>query len=185
MAHDQNPGRKDENRKAVMNMYALFAVTVILMLLPYLSAALLSLAFLLVTLSLAYRLRGGADDHSFAQAHARYMVRTIWVSGLIALIGVIIASVYMLGGIQYAPFEACANELAAKGAAWAESAGYDAVYAIIEPCVPGFIETNKILLLGAVLISGGPVLIYSGYRFGRGLARAAKGYTPPAGNGWL
>jgi hypothetical protein len=69
--------------------------------------------------------------------------------------------------------------------AWIETAGIYETYTVVQPCIHGFIETNKTLLIHAVIIAGGPVLIYMGYRFYKGLSRALKGYMLAENKNWF
>ena len=180
-----NTAREARVHKAVLNVYALFGVSIVLSLVPLASAALFSMIFLAAALFWAYSLKNSAEAHSFGHIHSVFIIRTIWISGFFALITTVIAGAYMLAGLNHAPFASCASALADKGVQWIETAGMNEVYSVIEPCIHGFIENNKILLINAVLIAGGPVLIYMGYRFYKGLSRAVKGYTLPENKSWF
>jgi uncharacterized membrane protein len=177
---------RDKNvRKSVVNLYAIFGVSIILSILPFASAAFLSLVFFVIVLVCAYRVRKSATEHAFGHSHAVFIIRTIWISGLFALVTTAVASAYMLSGINYAPFESCSNALVEKGVAWIEAAGMKEVYTLIQPCIHDFFNINKTLIINAVIIAGGPVLIYMGYRFYKGLNRAIKGYMLAENKDWF
>lgn len=180
-----NNAAEDRLQKSVLNLYAMFGASCILSVLPYPSAAFLSLVFFVVVLSWAYSIRKSAKAHSFAWIHADYLIRTIWVSGLFALITTVIAGIYVTNGLNHAAFDACANDLASKGPEWIAAAGYQGIYDVIQPCIHGFIALNETLLINGVIIAGGPVLIYMGYRLYKGLHKALGGYILPENKNWF
>ena len=59
------------------------------------------------------------------------------------------------------------------------------VYALVEPCVGIFIDSNKTLLMNSVLIAGGPLILYMAYRMVKGLTRAMKGYRLTNSKTWF
>lgn len=176
---------KPEGQKTILNLYAAFGVSVILSLLPSFSAALLSAVFFIGVLVAGYSIRGKAEHGSLVENHATFVIRTMWIAALLSLVTTGIATAYMMGRIDYFMFDPCANTLAGKGIAWMESAGVMEVYAIIEPCVAPFLDTNKTLLMNALLIAGGPVIIYMTYRIAKGVGRAMKGYRLANPKSWI
>jgi len=174
-----------KEQKSILNLYAVFGVSLILSVLPNIAAAILSLVFFVGVLIAAYAIRKKNEEHSLGENHATYIIRTLWISAFISLITTAIATGYMMNGIDYSTFEPCANTLANKGVAWMESAGTMAVYAVIEPCVESFIGFNKTLLMNSVIIAGGPIIIYMAYRMVKGLSRAMRGYRISSPKSWL
>ena len=172
-------------RKAILNLYGALAASLVLSVLPFVAAAVLSTVFFIGVLIAAYAIRKKAQDHSFCENHATYIIRTLWIAALLSLVTIGIAGAYMMGGIDYAPFESCANMLASKGIAWIESASTMAIYAVVAPCIDGFMNGNRVLLLNAVLIAGGPLMAYLAYRLIKGVARAGKGYRLLDAKTWL
>lgn len=178
-------GSQTNGQKAVLNLYAAFGVSLILSILPNMTAAGLSLVFFLGVLIGAYIVRSKFEDHSFAENHATFLIRTLWISAFLSLITTGIATFYMMGGIEYRVFQPCADDLAGKGVAWIESAGMMDVYAIIEPCVKPFLNLNQTLLINSALIAGAPLILYMAYRMVKGLSRAIKGYRLSDAKTWF
>jgi uncharacterized membrane protein len=174
---------ENTNTKTLMNLYALFGVSCVLTVLPFVSAALLSLVFLLAVLVWAYGLRKRSAEGTVERTHAAFIIQTIWVSGAVAVATTVASAIYMTARIDHAPFESCALALTNKGTEWIETAGYAEVYAVIQPCIDGFVAANMPTLILAVLIAGGPPLAYMAYRFFKGISRALKSVPAPAG--WL
>lgn len=176
---------KPEGQKTILNLYAAFGVSVILSVIPSFSAALLSAFFFIGVLIAGYSVRGKVEHGSLVENHATFVIRTMWIAAFLSLITTGIATTYMLGRIDYFMFDPCANALAAKGIAWVENAGMMDIYAVIEPCVAPFIDSNYILLKNALLIAGGPPVLYMVYRIAKGVGRAMKGYRLANPKSWI
>jgi len=174
-----------EGQKYILNLYAAFGVSLILSVLPYMSAAILSLVFFLGVLVGSYAVRKKVDEHSLAENHATYIIRTLWISAFISLVTTGLATAYMLGGIDYSTFQPCANKLANNGVEWMENASMMAVYTLMQPCLDNFLGSNKTLLTNAVIIAGGPIVVYMAYRMVKGLSRAMKGYRLSNPKSWI
>lgn len=179
------PDHETAGQKAVLNLYAAMGVTIILSILPFASAALAASVFFIGVLSAAYMLRGKAALESFLENHATYIIRTLWISSLFAGITITLASFYMVGNIDYAPFESCAQKLSGMGLAAAESASFMQIYPYIEPCVDAFVSANHTVFINMTIIAGGPVIVYMAYRFFYGLSRARGGYRLANVKSWL
>ena len=176
---------KPQGQKVILNLYAAFGVSIILSFIPMVSAALLSFVFFLGVLIAAYQYRKKSEEHSLLENHATYIIRTLWITAFLSLITTAAATAYMMRGIDYALFDSCAQALANKGVTWMENAGMADVYAVIEPCVEPFIRSNKTLLINAVIIAGGPLVLYMFYRLAKGVSRAIKGYRLSNAKSWL
>ena len=175
---------QNTQHKAILNMYGLFGASMILSIIPSLTAMTLSLLFFSVLLVMSYALRNKAEPKSLQENHAQYVVRTLWISAFFLLITTSLASIYMIRLLDYAPFSPCADGLLSQGAAL-ENADAMQIYAQIEPCIEGFIAFNHAALMNATLIAGLPLMLYLGYRFTKGLGRAMKGYRLSNPKSWL
>lgn len=172
-------------QKTLYNLYALFGVSLVLCVVPYVSAAILCVVFFTILLISGYVIRGKAEEHSLVDNHATFIIRTLWIGALVSLITTCIASAYMLGSISYDPFMPCAEKIAAMGPSTLESMGMMEVYALAEPCVEAFISFNKQALIVAVAIGALPPLLYLTYRFFKGVSRVAKGYRLANPKSWF
>jgi uncharacterized membrane protein len=175
----------DIEQKRVVNLYGLFGASLVLSLFPYMTAVVLSTIFFIALLFMAYGMRRGVEVESLQENHATYIIRTLWIAAFFSLITMAAASVYMLSGIDYAPFVPCTDQIASMGLDQLEAAGVKDLYPIIEPCVESFVEQNHTLLVNCTVIAGVPILVYMAYRFTRGLMRAAKGYRLAKPKSWF
>ena len=169
-------------KKSILNLYGLFGVSLILCVLPFVSAAILCVMFFVILLVAAYYMRGKSEEHSLLHNHTTHIIRTIWIGGLVASASTVCASFYMLANIDYQPFEPCASNLQLVGI---EQMGFTDLYNVIESCVDDFISVNRTVLIVAVMIAALAPLGYMGYRFIKGAARAMKGYRLANPKSWL
>lgn len=172
-------------QRRILNLYGLFGASIVLSIVPYIQAAVLSTVFFIVLLAMAYVLRRGVEAESLQENHATYVIRTLWITAFFSLITMTIATAYMMGGVDYGPFMPCTNQIAGMGMEALEAAGIHDIYPIIEPCVTPFVDANKVLLMNCVVIAGAPLMIYMGYRFTKGVMRAMKGYRLANSKGWF
>lgn len=172
-------------QKIIYNIYALFGVSIVFSVVPSISAAFVSALFFLIALIAAYVVRGRSDTHSLTENHMIYVIRTIWIASLFAIVTMGFAAAYMLPKIEYLPLQSCMNALASQGTAALESMGIAEAEAIIAPCMEDFMAMNYQVFLVAAFIAGGPLIVYLGYRFVKGIARAAKGYRLADPKGWF
>lgn len=175
----------DPHRKAVLNLYAAFAVSLILSLMPHGIIALLALLFMIGVLITAYIVRARAETDTLAENHATYIIRTIWIGSLLAAITTTIGGIIMLTDIDYGPFAPCADQLAAQGMDFAANATYAQVWELASPCFDPFINANLNILIIAGSITILPILTYFAVRFVRGLSRAIKGYRLAQPRAWF
>lgn len=166
----------DPQKKTVLNLYAAFAVSLVLTCVPHMMIALVSLIFALGVLIAAYMVRSRSGADSLAGNHATYIIRTIWTGSLLSVITMAIGSAIMLGRLDYAPFGPCAENMAAQGIDWAANASHAEIWALANPCFDVFIRDNFNILMIAGVVAIVPILLYFGYRITRGVLRATKGY---------
>ncbi|MGH1397917.1 MAG: hypothetical protein ACRBCT_01755 [Alphaproteobacteria bacterium] len=175
----------DKEQKTIYNIYGLFGVTLALSIVPTISAASICLVFFLVTLIAAYVLRGRAEENSLIENHMTYVIRTVWIVSLLSVVTVGLATLYMLPRIDYTAFQSCADAIAGQGVAALEAMGMAELQALTQPCVSDFVNMNHNTLLMAALIGGVPLILYMGYRFAKGVSRAAKGYRLANPKSWV
>lgn len=177
-------GHDDPQRKTILNLYAAFAVALILTLMPNMVMALVAGIFMIGVLIAAYIIRRKDDPHSLAVNHCTYIIRTIWIGSALSAVLMSIASLIMLNYIDYAAFEPCAQELAGLGldAANASSAQ---IWTMTEPCLHNFIESNIRVLMTTGIFTILPILLYFIIRLVKGLTRALKGYRISDPKAWF
>lgn len=177
MSEDNN-----QEQKKIYNLYALFGVSLVLCVIPYVSAAILCIVFFTWLLIAAYIMRGKAEEHSLSDNHATFVIRTLWIGALFSLVTTIVASVYLYQNIDYSPVQSCVNNIVSQGIG---SGDVSALIPLFEPCLNGFININYNAFVVAVIIAAMPPMAYLAYRFVRGLSRAIKGYRISDPKGWF
>ncbi len=173
---DVTQANKPEGQSTILNLYAVFGVSMILSVMPYAAAAVLSLIFFLGLLIAAYVVRSDAAKDSLKDNHATFIIRTLWIAAFISIPTTLAAAAYMQFNIDYTAFDPCIESLARQSASWLETAPHMEIYAFVQPCVETFLEMNKREFIMTALIAGGPVLAYMAFRFIKGLSRAIRGY---------
>lgn len=168
-----------------MKVYAAFAVSLILSVLPNATAALVSLIFITGVLIAAYVIRKKDDDDGLCNNHMTFIIRTIWVGGFLAIVTVTAGSAYMLMHINNVPLNSCIDTFLAIDPAAAQTMSPAQLLELFNPCLPAFIETNKVTLTNSMVISAGPPLVYFLYRHIKGFARAIKGYRLANAKAWF
>ena len=172
-------------QKIIYNIYGIFGVSIVFSVVPSLSAALVSAIFFLIALIAAYVVRGRAEEHSLTENHMTYLIRTIWIVSLFAVLTMGFAAAYMVPKVQYFPLQSCMDALSSMGSEAIQSMGVAEAENILAPCMEDFMNVNHRLFLHSALIAGGPLIVYLGYRFVKGIARAAKGYRLADPKSWF
>ena len=180
-----DPDTRPPGQRKIYNLYALFGVSMVMSVIPHMSAAVLSIIFFLWLLIAAYTARGKAGDHDLLENHATFIIRTLWITALFSLFTMGAAAVYIFYNLDYTTFQPCVDQISSLGIAEIESMGTMEIYSRVEPCVDDFISFNFNTLLVAGAIAGIPLLAYAGYRFAKGLARAVKGYRLADPKAWF
>ena len=175
----------DTQKKVILNLYAAFAVSLLLSFVPSAIVAMIALIFFVGVLIAAYVLRGKADVEDLQHNHMTYIIRTIWLSGFLGIITTTAASFYMLSGIDYSPLDPCVDLIASKDPEAVAQASADDLIHLATPCMNAFLKTNQTLLYTSAALAGAPMILYIIYRFGYGLTRAMKGYRVANVKTWL
>lgn len=174
-----------QERKKIINLYGLFGSALLLSVLPNGAAAFMSLLFFAALMVMAYRLRRKSEHISFSYNHTTFVIRTFWISALLATVTMIAGTVYMLSAYDPLPFQPCANSILNAAQNMADTPDLNVLYMLSRPCMGDFISTNMqvFLVSGAIMIIA--PLLYISYRFIKGLSRAVKGYRIADPHSWL
>ncbi len=183
MEHDQS---HHPDKKHIINLYAAFAVSILLTFVPSMIFGLIALLFFTGVLIAAYALRNKAEEGSLMENHSDYMIRTIWISAFYALVFTALGSAYMLPNIDYTPFDICAqNFVAIVDPSMTTMPSTQEILDQIAPCMNDFMAINHTVLTLALAISAVPVIIFLFIRLYRGLSRANKGYRISNVTSWF
>lgn len=187
MSESSTPQKQaqDPEQKKIYNLYAVFGISIVLSVIPNGTAAGLSIIFLTWALIAGYITRRKAEEHSLSENHAVFVIRTLWIAAGISILTTIISSFYMLERIDYTPFQGCAETIASQGIAALEQMSTMQLYAMVQPCLDSFLGLNIETIKVAMVIAGGPPIVYMGYRFFKGISRAIKGYRLADPKAWF
>ena len=174
-----------DDKQKILNLYAMLFISLALSMVPSTPVSLIALLFFLGAFVAAYVFRRQAAAHSLLDNHMIYITRTVWISGLFAVVTTIAASIYMIGRIDYVPIGPCSETLAAQGIDSLQTMGSEELMAILQPCMGPFWSANQTPFLIAASIAGLPILGYIAYRFGKGIVRASKGYRLADPQAWF
>jgi uncharacterized membrane protein len=129
---------------------------------------------------LAGRIRRHANPESLVANHMTYLIRTVWIFTLLALVTVIAATIYVLSVYDPGPLQSCIATITA-----ATQAGQNPDPQMLEPCIGNFALANKTTFAIGGLVAGLPAVLYLVYRLARGISRAQKGYRIDNVKNWL
>lgn len=158
----------ETEQKTITNVYAALTVSLVMSFLPIMSAALLALVMFVGVWIAAYVLRGKHEHDSLTADHMTFIIRTIWIAGLMSLLTMSAATAYILAVYDPTMMMACAQNLPSTDMA--------AIEAAVRPCYDEFMRVNMPYLIKGAAIGIGPVVIYLAYRLTKGLSRALKGH---------
>lgn len=159
---------------SVTNCYVLLGVSLPLMLLlPPPASGIMSVA-LLAGIIWAYNLRGKSVAGSLSHNHARWMIRTFWISSLYICIAALIA-----GSIISANTDASAIQNLSQALTDASATPEQ-----IEAMVQEFLSTNVEFMTITVLICLVPVLFHAIARFYLGFRWVKAGQMVPRLTTW-
>lgn len=185
--------RVTPDHKTVMMMYGLFGTGLVLSLVPNAIAAVIVVLLLTGVLIGAYVIRGEAEPGSLKENHMTFIIRTIWIGTLFALLTTTIGTAYMMKATDYQILVNCIlNDIGFNPYEYM-GADMQVIFqksmalsqAIADQCVPGFIEVNMRVFFNGVLITAAPVLLYFLVRFARGFSRAQGGYRVQKPEAWF
>ncbi len=179
------PTHEDPARAKIIKLYVAFGLSIVLTVIPHVWAAAASMLMLLYTRIVAYVLRGRGPKDSLADNHATFVIRTIWLTGLFAIVTLAAGSAYLLERIDNAPLMPCMDKFLNMNPEKAAVMNVVDMGTLFENCMHPFVTTNWNALIVSMLIAGGPLLAYVVVRFARGLSRALKGYRLAKPKAWF
>ncbi len=156
-----------KHRSTILQLYAVFILSLIGSLIPNMLAQGLSCLFLLALIIAVPIYQWAAPSGSLLENHMRYLNVTIWMGSLFLLISILILGYWVYQQSDQSAFNALYSQ--------AEN-GNIMDMAAIEAAMQNFLQANMPLLLKASIICVGPTFLYIAYRTSCALSRAVKGY---------
>ena len=171
-------------QKKILNLYAAFGAALLLSFVPFLSAMLISLLLFVGVLIAAYVMRSGAKDGDLMENHMTFVICTMWIGGLFALISITAGSIYLFYAIDVTPLIPCMDNLLQANPD-IHSIDLQVMLEVYKGCFGDYFRANTKVFIIASIIGVGPILVYFVVRFARGLSRAIGGYRIANAKSWF
>lgn len=168
-----SPHVTQDSKRKVLMLYAAIGVSLALSFLPSMTAAMLSFLLFLGGLIACYIVRRGQKEGFYIHSHASYLIRIIWIVGLIMAVTMVIAVIYLLGVVDNTPLDGCVSDASVI----TPGMGNKEVMTILEPCMHSYTTLNKVPLFIAGGIAAIPPLLYFVIKYLIGLRAALKEKT--------
>lgn len=179
----QDTASPDKTRKKILTVYGLLGASLVVSFIPKMAFAYLAMFLFVATLLAAYIYRAEDKAEGLLSQHMTWIVRTVWIASLFALPTIGLAIAYMIPQIDYSLMNACVQEVSAQ--LDPDNPDYAALDAMIQPCMDDFLHHNQIVFFIAMLIGGGPLVLYMVLRGYRGLSAFRAGRDIPNLKGWF
>jgi uncharacterized membrane protein len=170
----------DKEYKHVMQVYGALCAALVMSLIPQVLYATVALLLFTGVMTAAYIVRRQGEKDGLAENHMTFIIRTLWISSLLAAITTALAAAYVLSVYDPGPVNECANQLLNMGLS-----DYAGMQRAVAPCLDEFLAVNQAPFMIGTALAAGPVMLYFIYRLLKGLARAAKGYRIAHVKNWL
>jgi uncharacterized membrane protein len=145
----------NKDQKEIISLYALVMVGALMMLVPYSLRPFAGVACMSVGLIATYFYKCKYKSNDLIQFHMRYIIRTVWWSTLILVVGVgLFCSILGANGDWSSVYNV--QESIARGVILTESDMKIAIFS--------FVETNSTLISWVALLSLPPYPLYLAYR---------------------
>ena len=177
-------GQTDPDQKKVLRLYAAFGAALALSVVPFVLAAFLSMVLFLGVLIAAYILRTGTEEGSLIENHMGFIIRTIWIGSFLALLTIVVASIYLFYGMDNTPLDPCIQHFLSIGPG-TRVLELQAMTDIFRSCYGAYMDANLRIFIMSGVIAAGPVLIYFIARYARGISRAMNGYRIAKPENWF
>ena len=174
----------DPNQRKILRLYAAFGAALVLSVVPFILAALLSMILIFGVLIAAYILRTDTTPGSLVENHMTFIIRTIWIGSFLALLTMTAGSIYLFQTIDNTPLDPCLQPLLDIRSGQTLIDPY-AVFNILRGCFDNYWVANIKTFIISGSIAAGPVLLYFIVRYARGLARAMDGYRVANPHFWF
>ena len=156
-------------------------VSLILSFIPIPVAAVVSFMMFMCVLLAAYAMRRGLSEIDLTHNHMTYLIRTLWISGLVMILGLVASVIYMIGAIDNAPLDACLDNVSGV----TPESSMDDMMAVFSPCMDEYMGANKGVLLISGVLAAVPILAYLIYRFVKGVKYAWHEQPVPTVKKWI
>ena len=146
----------------VQQIYAAIIAAFILNFVPNPLVQIVASLFFIGVFIALYVVRKLGKPESLTDNHMTYLIRSVWIGGLLVIIGTLLGAIYFIGTVGL-------EDYARLGRAAMEQGRPDDFFMVFQQRYP-----QEVMI--AVLTSLLPGVAYLAFRLAKGLARAIKGY---------
>ncbi|MGB4057554.1 MAG: hypothetical protein WBK77_05680 [Alphaproteobacteria bacterium] len=176
--------KPDPDRKKIIRLYAAFGIGLLLSLIPFILAALVSSALLLGILVAAYILRTDTERDSLMENHMTFIIRTIWIGSFFALLTMTVASIYLFKTLDNTPLNPCIDQFLSISTQ-PQILDMKIIMGVFQGCWENYWRANINPFIVSAIIAAGPIVLYFLIRYVRGLTRATRGERITKPLAWL
>lgn len=158
----------EKDQKTTLQIYLAYIIAVICNVIPSSTVQTFGLILFIVIFAATYFYRGKSPADSFIHNHMQFIIKSIWVSSLILLIGMIAAYFMADHTIVYQTYETIMNGIF-----------------LTQDQINGFVMDYMRANIFTFVVTLMPSLIYLAYRLAKGILHARKGYIVPHSKSWF
>lgn len=155
-----------EPQKTALNIYAMVTAGSVLMLIPYSLIPFAGIACLFVGFIAAYIYRARNKENMFLHSHMSYIIRTVWWSSLLLLVGLAVFTSIILSNGDLSMITDLLSE-AERGIIPNEND--------IRMMQAGFVHSNASLITMAAIIGLLPYPVFLAWRMVKGIRLSVRG----------
>jgi uncharacterized membrane protein len=170
----------ENERQTILKIYGMLGLMIVFGFIPNIVFCALALVMFGLMMPVARHFRRKAGPDSLIASHMTWIIRTVWIVTLMALVLLAIATAYILSVYNISPLQPCTDNMLA-----ALEAGKEPGFGLVLPCVEPFMDANRHIFLIAGFGVGVPVVLYLLLRLAKGLASARRGEPLRDPRRWL
>lgn len=167
----------NKERFNILGTYAFCALSALLVCAPNFTAQNCGLGLSTIILIAAYISRAQSDAESLNHHHMTFIIRTIWIYSVLAVIGMTGAGYIIYERGDASSIDAMSQQIMSTGAIPTE--------ADVEAAGDAYLAANHSLIFGTLLMWMFPALVYMMWRVARGGSRAWRNYRVQNLRAWF
>ncbi len=182
-----NEEKSHPDKSRILSLYAAIGVSMIFGAISSLAAFFVSITIGVMALFACYRFRRNRKIGGYGENHATFIIRTVWITGLLILLMSIIGSGILAYFIHIDTLMPCLKTLADRVSEpdMMTLAHFAVAEGGLEPCMTDFMSANSDLFIIHTTISLRLPFVYALYRLTKGLVRANDSYIVQNYKSWF
>ncbi len=158
----------EKDQKTTLQIYLAYIIAVICNIVPSSAVQTFGLILFIVIFAATYFYRNRSPSESLIHNHMQFIIKSIWISSLVFLVGMITAYFMADHTIVYQTYETIMNGVF-----------------LTQDQINGFVMDYMRANIFTFVITLMPSLIYLAYRLAKGILHARKGYIVLHSKNWL